>query len=165
MKTKSKIKIAELNLQRMLDWIARHDNKTSFVTGLNIALIGVLTTSGANIDYWSLCISGLFILTLLFWLSSLFFNYKSQYPQTKSQNKSLIYFGTIANLKVEDFKKQAMAVNNQDYLDDLLYQIHINAEILKKKFKSLRMSLILLGLGVLPFIIFISLKFNSKWPF
>ncbi len=149
----SKISQAETNLQRKLEWVGRHDSKIVFVTGIIIAMLGLLASSSSKIDNWTFWLYVVFGVTALMLFISLFFIYKSQYPKTFSSNKSLNYFGTIAELKFTEFKRRTKEATDDEYLDDLLCQIHINSQVLKLKFRFLKISLILLGSCVIPWLI------------
>jgi len=149
----SKISQAETNLQRKLDWVGRHDSRTVFVTGIIIAMLGLLASASSKIVTWTFWYYVLFGLTALILFTSLFFIYRSQYPKTFSQNTSLNYFGTIADMKFDEFKRRTKQSTDEEYLDDLLCQIHINSQILKLKFRFLKISLALLGIAVIPWLI------------
>lgn len=149
----NKISQAENNLQRKLEWIGRHDSKTVFVTGIIIAMLGVFTSASSKISVWTDCIYVIFIMTGLLLFISLFFIYRSQYPKTFSQNTSLNYFGTIAEMRFDEFKNKTRQSSDDEYLDDLLYQIHINSQILKLKFYYLKISLVILGIAIIPWLV------------
>mgnify|MGYP003583007090 CR=1 FL=1 len=149
----SKISQAETNLQRKLEWVGRHDSKIVFVTGIIIAMLGLLTSASSKIVNWDFWLYLIFGVTALLLFISLFFVYKSQYPKTFSSNTSLNYFGTIAELKFDEFKCRTKQATDDEYLDDLLCQIHINSQVLKLKFQFLKISLILLGASVIPWLI------------
>jgi hypothetical protein len=144
---------AEENLQRKLDWVGRHDSKIVFVTGIIIAMLGLLASACSKIDTWTFLLYLIFGVTALTLFVSLFFIYKSQYPKTFSTNNSLNYFGTIADMKFDEFKRRTKQATDEDYLEDLLCQIHTNSQILKLKFRFLKVSLILLGISVIPWMV------------
>lgn len=149
----SKISQAETNLQRKLEWVGRHDSKIVFVTGIIIAMLGILASVSSKIDNWTFWLYLVFGVVALMLFISLFFVYKSQYPKTYSSNTSLNYFGTIAEMKFDEFKRRTKQATDDEYLDDLLCQIHINSQVLKLKFRFLKISLILLGSSVIPWLI------------
>lgn len=161
----SKIEHAEVNLQRKLEWIGRHDGRTVFVAGIIIAMLGVLASISAKISYWSFYTSLAFGGTAFLLFTCLFYIYRSQYPKTFSVNTSLQYFGTIADMKYDEFKKRSKQVTDEEFLDDLLCQIHMNSQILKLKFTSLKISLIILAIAVLPWLIciYISHEYVKEW--
>lgn len=150
-----KISQAESNLQRKLEWIGRHDNRVIITTGVVIAMLGVLSSASANIKTWGCFEYLLFGVTLLLLLISLILLYYSQYPKTISPNSSLIFFKTISELDYNTFKTQTKSRTKEEYLDDLLFQTHRNSQILNKKFINLRVSMILLGCSLIPWLIII----------
>ncbi|WP_159638806.1 Pycsar system effector family protein [Sphingobacterium composti Ten et al. 2007 non Yoo et al. 2007] len=153
-----KINQAETNLQRKLEWVGRHDSRTVFVTGIIIAMLGILASASSKMINWTICDYTVFGLTALLLFGSLLFIYRSQYPKTFSQNTSLNYFGTISEMKFDEFKRRTKQSSDEEYLEDMLCQIHINSQILKLKFKFLKISFILLGTAVIPWLISIYLS-------
>lgn len=153
MNIETKISQAEINLQRKLDWVGRHDSKTSFATGILIGMLGLLASASSKVMIWSFLDYLIFGITALLLSISLFFIYKCQYPKTNSSNTSLNYFGTIGEMKFDEFKRRTIQATDEEYLDDLLCQIHINSKILKLKFRYLKTSLILLGIAILPWLV------------
>lgn len=148
MEQTKQIERAKAVLQLNLDWIGRYDTRIAFIASIQIAMLGLLAKSGASISGWSWSAYLAFGISASALFVGLVFVYLSQYPKTDSQNSSLIFFGTIAPLKIDDFKKKFLHMNENEYLDDLLYQIHINSLILTKKFSDLKSSLRLLAIGV-----------------
>lgn len=148
----NKIKQAEDNLQRKLDWVSRHDTRIAFVAGILIAMLGVLANAGASTTAWYWYIYAIFGISAGLLFTGLILIYFSQYPKTESQNSSLIFFGTIAGMKCDEFKKKFKNMTEEEYLNDLLSQIHINADILNKKFSYLKWSLVLLAVSIIPWL-------------
>lgn len=157
----SKINQAETNLQRKLEWVGRHDGRTVFVTGIIIAMLGILASSSSKITVWTFWEYLTLGMTALLLFASLLFIYKSQYPKTFSANTSLNYFGTIAEMKFDEFRQRTRQATNEEYFDDLLCQIHINSQVLRLKFRFLKISLILLGVAVIPWLI--SIYFSHEY--
>jgi hypothetical protein len=154
----TKIEQAESNLQRKLDWVERHDTRIAFVAGISLAMLGVLATASSSVVLWSSCMYVTFGLAASLNFISLILIYLSQYPKTESLNSSLIFFGTIATLRCDDFKKKFKEMNEEEYLDDLLSQIHINSKILSGKFNYLKYSLLLLFTAIIPWLVAIYLS-------
>ena len=148
-----KIKTAELNLQRKLEWVSRYDSRIAFVAGIAIAMLGIFANASAQVQCWNLYVSLSFILAAGILFMSLAFIYCCLYPKTLSPNSSLIYFGTVAKMKFDDFEKKFLSESPDDYLHDLLCQTHINAEILDKKFTFLKRALSLIVISVIPWLI------------
>lgn len=146
----NKITTAEQNLQRKLEWQGRYDTRISFVAGISIAMLGILATASSSINQWNCTSYSIFGISFGFLFTSLILIYISQYPKTEAPNSSLIYFSTIAALEFDEFKRQFIANTDEAYLEDLLYQTHVNARILHKKFKLLKISLVLIILAIIP---------------
>lgn len=161
MSFENKIPQAEGNLQQKLEWIGRHDSKTVFVTGILIAMLGLLASASSKIDNWTILLYVIFGATTMLLFVSLFFIYRSQYPKTLSSNTSLNYFGTIGDMKFDEFKRRTKQATDEEYLDDLLCQIHINSQMLKLKFRFLKISLVLLGVAVIPWLF--SIYFSHEY--
>jgi hypothetical protein len=100
----AKIAQAEENLQRKLEWVGRHDSRTVFVTGIIIAMLGVLASATSKIEKWNFFLYLIFGSTVILLFISLLFIYRSQYPKTFSLNTSLNYFGTIAEMRFDELK-------------------------------------------------------------
>lgn len=158
MNIESKINQAETNLQRKLEWVGRHDSRTVFITGVVIAMLGILATSSSKMEIWECWDYFVYGLSSISLSLSLFFIYRIQYPKTFSVNTSLNYFGTIAEMKFDEFKRRTKQATDEEYLDDLLSQIHINSQILKSKFKYLKISLLFIGVALIPWLISIYLS-------
>lgn len=146
------IQRAEANLQRELDWVGRCDARIAFVAGISIAMLGVLANSSANIIDWDLFLYIVFGVTGFLLIGSLVSLYFAQYPKTDSFNSSLIYFGTIAERRLDQFQKEFKSLSDENYLDDLLCQTHTNAQILEKKFRLLKISLSMIIISVAPWL-------------
>lgn len=151
--TERKIQRAETSLLRKLNWISRHDTRIAFVTSISIAMLGVLARTSATIAQWNASLYVVFGLTVLLLSTCLALIYCSQYPKTESRNLSLSFFGTIAPMKLDEFQKRFKERSEEEYLDDLLCQIHINAEILSKKFHYLKWALISLATSIVPWLL------------
>jgi hypothetical protein len=101
-----KITRTELNLQRKLEWIGRSDTRIAFTASVAVTMLGVLANASASIAKWNLYIYAIFGLASLLLFLCLVFIGISQYPKTRSVNSSLIYFGTIAELRADEFKRK-----------------------------------------------------------
>lgn len=141
---------AEKSLQRHLDWIGRHDTRIGFAAGITLAMLGVLANASASVLVWDCYTYFVFITPYLCLFGSLVAIFLSQNPQIEPPNASLIFFGTVGNLECTLFKKKFKEMTKEEFLDDLLFQIHINAQIISKKFKYLKTSFNLIAVAI-PF--------------
>lgn len=150
--TQTQIERAQSSLDRKLDWVSRHDARIAFVAGISIAMLGVLANAAASITEWSSVLYVIFGLAAALLTLGLILIYCSQYPKTNARNSSLIFFGTIGSLKCDEYKKRFKERTDEEHLDDLLYQIHTNAEILTKKFSFLKWAMISMALAIIPWV-------------
>ena len=153
--TQKLIDRADKNLDRQLDWIARIDSRMSFVTGIDLAMLGALAASASTVSNWSWDTGGLGVLAAVLLAAVLVCIFTGFFPRTTSKNDSLLFFGTIADKKIDQFESQWHQTTDEAYLNDLLAQTHINAEIVCKKFHLLKNALILLLLAAIPWVGFI----------
>jgi len=144
---------AEKTHETLLFWFARHDVRVALLTSLSLGMLGVLANASASITNWMWCQGLFFGLAALLLLLSLLLIYCSQYPKTKAYNSSLIFFGAIAASKANDYVVAFKAITEEQYLADLLSQIHTNSSILAVKFYNQKLSLIALGLAVIPWMV------------
>jgi hypothetical protein len=149
--SKERIGAAEANLDRMLEWVGRYDNKSSALLGIDTAMVGVLALIIHGLGT-SLLESYAIVLTLLF-LGGAFlflFLFIGAYPRLKAPADSLLFFGTISKKKADEYKKAFESQTEQEYLDDLLIQCHRNSEILDVKFRYLKLAFQLIVIAIIP---------------
>ena len=146
------LEAAERRLDRLLDWVGRSDTKFSVVLGVDAGMLGFLATSvppGA-VPIATIVVGALAAALLV---ASLIFIYRGTYPRTKGPDRSLVHFGSVAGEDLEDFKARFQACDIRGHLDDVLGQVHRNAEILDRKFAELRRAYRCLLAAVIPWAI------------
>ena len=133
-------KEAERDLDRLLDWISRYDNRATLLFTLDTAMVGTLAlrmNASVQNEY-----GALLLLTFTLLGISILGTAFTIFPRLKSPTESLLYFGSIAKMEKKNFRDLFKTKTTTEYLDDLLAQCHINAKILDFKFKVFRISLI-----------------------
>lgn len=148
-----RIRIAESNLSRLLDWVGRIDAKSSVVLGINTAMLGALAALAPSPHLWTIHTTLLATLGTLFQIASLCFVYFVNYPQTKGPATSLNFFGGIANRSFREYNDAFMKLSASDHLSDVLEQCHRNAEIVSRKFSALKWAYRTLLIGVIPWMV------------
>jgi hypothetical protein len=149
----AKIDAAEKNLARLLEWVSRFDNKVLVVIGITTGMLGVLASVAPRPNEWTrwmILWGGLSILTLAL---SFLFTYWSGYPQLRGPVNSLLFFGSIRQCKLEEYKTSFAEQSAEKHLDDLLNQCHRNSEIIWRKFFWLRFAYRALFLSFVPWAI------------
>lgn len=129
-----RIRVAECNLNRILDWVGRIDAKSSVVLGINTAMLGVLAGLAPAPHLWTKTTIAIAVIGVLCPIASLCCVYFVNYPQTKGPVSSLNFFGGIAKRSFREYETAFMKCSTADHLSDVLEQCHRNAEIVNRKF-------------------------------
>jgi len=148
---------AEKNLECMLDWNGRYDNKLVIILGINTALLGTLATLAPPFEVWTQIMIIFMVGTVIAFGASYVFLYMGSYPRTSGPVKSLWYFGSISKMKYQEFEKSFLTKDIEGHIIDVLKQIHRNSEILSLKFSYLKLAYTALILGVFSWVITIFL--------
>ncbi|PSC05490.1 hypothetical protein SLNSH_07820 [Alsobacter soli] len=154
--TKQHIERAEKALQRMLDWIARHDSRSSAVLGITIAMVGALSASIPSPSQWTWTYALALAAAVIGLGAVLTELLRGQFPRMRS-TPSLFFFGTVANLPLDQYRSEVAALDDEAYLKDLLTQCHTNARILRSKFRSLKRSIFALLCAAVPWAVALGL--------
>jgi Family of unknown function (DUF5706) len=148
-----RIRIAECNLSRLLDWVGRVDAKSSVVLGVATAMLGVLASVAPAPHLWTRYTAVLAVLGAVCPIVSLCCVYFVNYPQTKGSGTSLNFFGGISKHTFREYETAFMNSTVADHLRDVLEQCHRNAEIVNSKFSSLKWAYRSLVVGVIPWMV------------
>lgn len=147
---KAEAETASKQLDRVLSFFARVESKISALFAVNTALLAVLAVNAKEDDLltWYLPLLGAVSITAI--TASLYFLYRSSYPNLKGGEDSLIYFRSIASRTEQKYIDAALACDEDGLARELLAQVWRNSVILKDKFESLRLAFCLTA-GALPF--------------
>jgi hypothetical protein len=150
----------EKDLDRIQQWIRQADQKISIFTGFQGIVIAILFP---DVLHWlsTDLTSKSIILTLLAVVASVLiicgfaFSLIALIPTLtgNGDSGSLSYFGDIAKLSFSEYKKQMSEADENQHVNDLLRQIHINAIICSKKHNGLRTSMMYFSIGSLSLLI------------
>jgi len=138
MTMQEKLDLAEKNLEILLEWVGRFDNKSPVVLGIDTGILGLLVTFAPQVKYWTSWMIIFSILSVIGLGMSFLFVYFSSYPQTKGPRKSLFYFGSIAKNSFAEYQQAFLKRNIEEHLIDILEQCHRNSEIVNTKFWCLK---------------------------
>lgn len=138
---------AEKNLQRQIEWVSRAETRTSLILGITVGMLGYSTSLMPAQSQWSCLLAVTFLGASALQICCLFFLFKTQFPQVLAPKPSLVFFGEITKLSLDDFREQSKIQNDEGYLDDLLAQIHRNSEIVTGKFRYLSYAMKCLLIG------------------
>jgi hypothetical protein len=130
------IERAEKSLQRMLDWIGRHDVRTAAALGISVAMVGALASATPPASKWSApyaVVLGFALAGFTMVIGNLIFG---MFPRIRGGRPSPFFFGSVATMDWSEYRRRFLAITEADYLDDLLAQNHVNALILRAKFRA-----------------------------
>lgn len=157
MDIKTKIEISEKNLQRLLEWVSRFDNKSVIILGVDTGMLGVLATFAPPLKSLSSASIIFALISILFLALSLLFIYLGSYPRTTGPKKSLLFWVCISKCSFSEYRESFLNQSDEEYLNDLLEQCHRNSEIIDDKFTNLKRAYRMLFVALSPWIITIYL--------
>jgi len=138
----------QLNL--ILGFFARVDTKLSVVLGVDLGMLGLLSTKAPEMQYIT---SSAWLAATLFLIAvgmSLTHLYQGSFPNVRGGEDSLVFFREIAKLEGAKYVDAFSALSADDLARDLLSQSWRNAVILKEKFHHLRWAYIFMAWGIGP---------------
>jgi Family of unknown function (DUF5706) len=148
MNNDEKVKMLESNIERLLQWNLMAESRLPFLFAIDAALMGYLVTNmPKHINSWSGWQVFFIPVTCLCLVGSVILLLSATFPRTKGPESSLIFFCAIANRSLEQYKQEITNLQLSSYLNDLIEQNHINANILKKKYDFITYSIIALFVG------------------
>jgi len=168
-----KIEIAERNLERSHNWVRSVDQKAGFTITVVLALLAAsfsvvdiaTKVSLAAIDHdgylWivALIIIALFLIYFFRIIQALWSLRQVVRPRTdlKGYPSSALYFGSIAEMKLDLFKQCLTEYDEESILDDICNQTHISSVIASEKSAKFNDALNQITSGVIFGILFILL--------
>lgn len=149
---------AEKSLARMIEWIGRHDSRSAGLMGITVAMMGAMSAATPSFAQWTLTFCVVLSVTAGGFGIVLFQLMRGQMPRMRRGGKpSLTFFGTVAGMQPDEYRRQFMQMSEADYLEDVLSQCYINARILRSKFRCLKRALMALLLTAVPWACALSL--------
>lgn len=148
------MQFAQWVLERNLHWIAAAEVKAAVIVAVDSAMLGALGTqfvaseAAARTAWAHLCT----VVSAVTLVVAIFFAAMSVLPRGKGPAQSLIFFGRIAEQSAIDYAQRFRGTTQSDVLDDLLAQVHRNAQIAGEKFGWVRASMLWSFLAILPWI-------------
>lgn len=148
----NRIAAARDQLNLILGFFARVDTKLSVVLGVDLGMLGLLSTKAPEMQYitsdaWSA--ATLFLIAVGMSLTHL---YQGSFPNVRGGEDSLVYFREIAKLEEAKYLDAFSTISADDLARDLLSQSWRNAVILREKFHHLRWAYIFMAWGIAPWV-------------
>jgi hypothetical protein len=143
----------EQSLSRQLAWIVAADTKSSFIFGAATAMLGLLAAVAPAYGKWTPTGVTWSIVATLPLIASLTSLTAAVFPRTSGPKLSNIFFGSISARSVDAFRADLFASDDHAYVEDLVQQVHINAQIATAKFTWVRRATAYLFASVTPWAI------------
>ena len=153
MNSGDRLSAANRQLDLILSFFPRVDGKLSVVLGLDVAMLGVISTRAPDIATLTAWMWAATLAFLCLCVGSLIFLYRGSFPQLNGGSSSLVYFREIAKRREVDFVGGFEAMSADELASDILCQAWRNAAILSQKFDALKISYRLMALSALPWVV------------
>ncbi len=155
-----KIDVVEKELTRLLTWIQTADSRISLILPVTTVMLGALAALAPPMADWSILSSLTTSIAVIFLVLSISCIAFASFPRTNGIKGSLLYFGGINSLELSQYKKRINQLTEDDYLDDLVNQCYVNAQIAEAKYAWIRKSLAFLFLSSAPWFFSIYLLYG-----
>ena len=136
-----RLQIAQWLLDKQLECIASADAKVAVVITLNTAIVAILASTYATSSNPDLPGTLLALSAGLFTFVALFCAAMSIFPRVKGSDKSLVFFGSVAENTFADYVHTFATSTVDHFVLDITAQVHRNAEIAKAKYVWVRRSI------------------------
>ena len=160
MKPERQSELLEKNLARNLAWITAADSRVSPLFAINTAMLGVVAALLPKPALWEKLPLVTAVLTVICLGVSLVCIFLTTIPRTTGPKSSLLFFGGIAQKDAQQYLQAIQAHKDDDYVQDLAFQVHRNAEIAAAKFKWIGCAMRWTLIGVLPWLFTIFLLYQ-----
>lgn len=152
-------------------WINNVDTKTSFALAYVAVLMGFAFAHGTPAVFKELMntcpptkeiiiklilVLALYITSILA-VTNLFMAIIAR-VKNDSGKKSMLFFGTISTMSLNDYKAKVLNMDERDIIKDLLEQVHTNSKICSLKIKKYNQGIIFLIIATV--ICFVSVAFG-----
>ncbi|CUH99614.1 Pycsar system effector family protein [Leisingera aquaemixtae] len=157
----NRLEFLEKNLERQIGFVRASETRVQFLLpSLSVAMAAWLA-GFLKADFSSeiTVLSG--TLALIGFMISAFFTWQSLYPKIDGAQDSNIFFGGIASKTFENFKQSIENIDSEKYERDLTAQVHINANIALRKFKSVQKAMMFWYISLLPLLLFLILTLED----
>ena len=146
----NRLEALEKELERLLRWVGAAESRLAFVFSVSTAMLGAIALTVGDPTEWSWSLGAAALLAIMLLLSSIVCSALATFPRTAGKGRSLIFFGSIDSLPLDEYRKLAMSQTESGYRDDLIEQCHRNAQIASTKYAWIRRSMICIFLAAVP---------------
>lgn len=152
----------EKTLDRQLAWIRAADTRLSLILPLSTAMLAALAAIAPPVETWPVGAAIFASFSALFLSLSVLFCALSSFPRTDGPKGSMIYFAGIAAREVEQFRAAAKSFTDEEYVDDLVSQCHVNATIAESKYRWIKRGMASLLIATAPWMLTVYLLWSGS---
>lgn len=137
---------AEHTLDQVTSWVNSVDTKASYALSLTSILTGFILIQGIPQAFSAACVAESISISLLVGVVLVFLLYLSSYVailllvyaimarvSTGNKNGSHLFFGHISKRDLAEYVQEFTELTEDQYINELLEQIHTNSKICMKK--------------------------------
>ena len=146
----NQMEVLEKELERLLRWVGAAESRLAFVFSVSTAMLGAIALAVGDPADWSWLSAAAASPAIVLLLSSIVCSALATFPRTDGKTRSLIFFGYIDSLSLDEYRKLVMSQTESGYRDDLIEQCHRNAQIASSKHAWIRRSMICIFLAAIP---------------
>lgn len=157
LKAKEQLELAQKNLDYILEWITRFDNKNYIVLGIATGMLGAFAALAPELAFWYPFMTAMAVLSVSLLSVVLLLVYLGNYPRLNGPKDSLFYFRSIGSKTADEYRNKFCQCTAEEHLNDIIGQCHRNSEILVQKFRYLTWGYRMLFIAVTPWAITIYL--------
>lgn len=139
--TISRTDFLEKELDRLLKWITAAESRLAFILSLSTAMLGAMAVFAPSLGELPSFPATLATLAFGLLCISIGCSAAATFPRTKGSEPSLVYFGAISRVTIDEFAKAIEFLSEDEYVRDLTRQCHRNAVIATTKFIWIRRSI------------------------
>ncbi len=156
------IAVLESELTSLLEWVRAAESRLAFILPLSTVMLGALAVLAPRISSWSVYSAIVSSFAVFFLVFSIIFAAIASFPRTTGPKGSLIYFGGIVTLDLEQFTSAVDSLTRDEYVSDLIKQCHRNAQIAERKYAWVQRSMACLFISSGPWVISLFELYSDK---
>lgn len=154
--------ILEKELSRLLAWIQSAETRIGLVLPLSTAMLGVLSVLAPTFSKWTIFPAIMSAFSVLFLVLSVTFSALASFPRTSGPKGSLIYFGGIVSMELDQYRAASKNLDLDEYIEELIKQCHRNAQIAERKYAWIQRALGCLFISSAPWALSVYLLYSAK---
>ena len=125
-------------------------------------MLGLLAAAAPAYGHWTPVGAVLGTIATMMLLSTIFALTAAVFPRTSGPKLSLIFFGSVSARDIDTFRSEIAQLDDEGYVEDLIQQCHVNAQIAAIKYGWVKRASVLLYVALVPWIAATYTLFRDK---